>query len=154
MRSVGILLAALVTLALTSPAALRAQGGNPPPAFPEMNHLPSGQPEAYTHMRTGLSFIKKAEKARQKGRTEDEKNYLEGAQFHLRQVLQAQESLTARLALGEVENLLGNPKEGWAQCRQALALKEAEEKDRQRAAACVKAAVRLDPSLEPSPSGT
>lgn len=154
MRSVGILLAALVTVVLTSPAVLRAQGGNPAPAFPEMNHLPSGQPEAYTHLRTGLSFKKKAEKAHQDGRAEDEKKYLDGAQFHLKQVLEAQESLAARLALGEVENLLGNAKEGWAQCRQALTLKDVGEKDRQRAEACVKEAVRLDPSLEPSPSGT
>lgn len=153
MRAVGIVLTTMVALALPSPSA-RAQTNPPSTQFPEMNHLPSSQPEAYTHMRTGLSFKKKAEKAHRDGRAEDEKKYLEGAQFHLRQVLDAQESLAARLALGEVEVLLGNAKEAWTQCRQALALKGIEEKDRQRAEACVQEAVRLDPALQQSASGT
>jgi hypothetical protein len=154
MRSAGIVLIALLTLTLASPSIVRAQGGNPPPAFPEMNHLPSGQPEAYTHLRTGLSFKKKAEKAHQDGRAADEKKFLDGAEFHLQQVLEAQESLAARLALGEVEILLGNAKEAWGHCRQALTLKGIEEKDRLRGEACVKEAVRLDPSLEQTSGGT
>lgn len=153
MRSLGILLTTLMVLALASPCAVGAQG-NPPPQFPEMDHLPSGTPEAYTHMRTGLSFKKKAEKAHRDGRAEDEKKYLEGAQFHLRQVLDAQESLAARLALGEVEILLGHAKDAWGHCQRALALKGVDGKDRDRAEACIKEAVRLDPSLEQGSGGS
>jgi hypothetical protein len=151
MRSLGILWTALVMLALPSPSVARAQTSQN--QFPEMDHLPSGSPEAYMHMRTGLSFKKKAEKAHRDGRAEDEKKYLEGAQFYLRQVLDAQESLAARLALGEVEILLGHAKEAWTHCQRALALKDVGEKDRERGQACVKEAVRLDPSLEQGSGG-
>lgn len=152
MRFVVIVLTALVALALPSASVVRAQSNQP--RFPDLNHFPSNQSEASKHLQTGLNFKKKADKAHQNGRAEDEKKYLDGARFHLRQVLDAQESLAARLALGEVEILLGNAKEAWGHCRQALTLKEVQENDHLRAEACVKEAIRLDPSLEQGSGGS
>lgn len=148
MRRLGMVFTALLLVTALSPCEARAQ--TTPPG---MGSLSSPAPEAWKALRAGLRYKKDAEKAHERGKLAAEKTALEQARHQLQVALQSVEYVDGRLALGEVENLLGNPKEGLAQCRQALASPKIRAEEKEQAAACIQEAIRRDPSLQAAGAG-